>query len=33
MTLREENSDFRYLGKRIDNSLKYIKNNQPDLIK
>lgn len=33
MKLREENqSDFSYLGKRIDNALKYIKENEPDLV-
>jgi hypothetical protein len=32
MTLKEENSDFVYLGKRIDNALEYIQNNKIDLI-
>lgn len=29
----EKTSDLIYLGRRIDNSLTYIKNNEPDLIK
>jgi hypothetical protein len=33
MKLNEESqSDLQYLGKRIDNALKYIKENEPDLI-
>lgn len=33
MNLKEENqSDFNYLGKRIDNVLEYIKSNEPDFI-
>ena len=33
MDLKEENSDFVYLGKRIDNALNYIQTNQPNLLK
>jgi hypothetical protein len=33
MKLKEEISDFVYLGKRIDKALKYVKTNKPDLIK
>ena len=34
MNLKEENlNNLVYLGRRIDNSLKYIKDNEPDLIK
>lgn len=34
MNLKEENlSDLVYLGRRIDNSLKYIKENESDLVK
>jgi len=32
MSSKEENSDFTYLGKRIDKALKYVKTNKPDLI-
>ena len=33
MNLSEENqSDFIYLGKRVDNALKYIKSNEPNLV-
>jgi hypothetical protein len=32
MSYEEEISDLAYLGRRIDNALTYIKNNEPDLI-
>jgi hypothetical protein len=32
MSYEEEISDLVYLGRRIDNALTYIKNNEPDLI-
>lgn len=32
MILKEENSDFVYLGKRIDKTLNYIQNNKTDLL-
>ncbi len=33
MNLSEENqSDLIYLGKRVDNALKYIKSNEPNLV-
>jgi len=28
----ESQNDLQYLGKRVDNTLKYIKENEPDLI-
>jgi hypothetical protein len=28
----ESQSDLQYLGKRVDNALRYIKENEPDLI-
>ena len=32
MNLKEENSDFIYLGKRIDKALNYIQTNKPNLL-
>jgi hypothetical protein len=32
MSSKEENSDFTYLGKRIDKALKYVQTNKPGLI-